>query len=63
MADATAHRKIVGYAASAVPVFEKAGMADGIDEGFVLIGKPADCETFVAACRKLRFWDRAAAER
>ena len=25
--------------------------------------KPADTDAFVAACRKVRFWDRVAAER
>ncbi|AMV23343.1 Catalase C [Gemmata sp. SH-PL17] len=61
IADATAHRKFVGYSAGAAALFEKAGVAR--DEGFVPLNKAGDCDTFVAACRKLRFWDRAAAER
>lgn len=63
VADARAHRKFVGYAATAAPLFEKAGVADGIDEGFLPLNKASEVEAFVAACRKLRFWDRAAAER
>jgi catalase len=63
VADAAAHRKFVGYAAAAAPLFEKAGVAGDLDEGFLHLDKPGDCEAFVAACRKLRFWDRAAAER
>ncbi|VTR92868.1 catalase : Catalase OS=Rhodomicrobium vannielii (strain ATCC 17100 / ATH 3.1.1 / DSM 162 / LMG 4299) GN=Rvan_0122 PE=3 SV=1: Catalase: Catalase-rel [Gemmata massiliana] len=61
VADATAHRKFVGYSAGATALFEKAGVAR--DEGFVPLNKAGDCGTFVAACRKLRFWDRAAVER
>ena len=63
VADARAHRKFIGYAAAANPLFEKAGVADGIDEGFLQLNKPTDADAFVAACRKLRFWDRTAAER
>ena len=47
--------------AAAAPLLEKAGVA--IDEGFVPLNKAGDCDGFVATCRKLRFWDRAAAER
>lgn len=61
VADATAHRKFVGYAATAAPLFEKAGAA--LDEGFLPLNKAGEAEAFVAACRKLRFWDRAGAER
>lgn len=63
VADAAAHRKFIGYASTATPLFEKAGVADAIDEGFIPLNKPADADTFIAACRKIRFWDRAAAER
>ena len=63
VADAVAHRKFIAYSTAASALFEKAGVADAIDEGFVPLNKPADCEAFVTACRKLRFWDRAAAER
>ncbi len=31
--------------------------------GVRALNKAGDCDAFVAACRKLRFWDRAAAER
>ena len=61
VADAFAHRKFVGHAAAAAPLFEKAGVA--LDEGFVPLNKAADAEAFVAACRKVRFWDRQGAER
>jgi catalase len=61
IADATAHRKFIAYGADAAPLMEKAGVA--LDEGFVQLKKAGDCDGFVATCRKLRFWDRAAAER
>jgi catalase len=60
VADATAHRKFIAHVADAVPLLEKAGVI--LDEGFFLLKKGGDCDGFVAACRKLRFWDRAAAE-
>ena len=63
VADAAAHRKFIAYAATAAPLLEKAGVAGSLDEGFVLLKSAGDCDGFVATCRKLRFWDRAAAER
>ena len=60
-ADAAAHRKFIAYAAAAAPLLEKAGAA--LDEGFIPLNKAGDCAAFIAACRKLRFWERAAAER
>ncbi|WP_406698644.1 catalase [Singulisphaera sp. Ch08] len=61
VADATAHRKFIAYAASASPLLEKAGVA--LDEGFIPLKTAADCAGFVSACGKIRFWDRDAAER
>ena len=42
--------------------FSKAGVADDMDGGFMELKGAGDCESFVAACRKLRYWDRANAE-
>ncbi len=61
VADAAAHRKFVAYVAPATPLFEKAGVA--LDEGFIALNGPADCNTFLTTCRKLRFWERQGAER
>ena len=61
VADAVAHRKFIGHAATAAPLLEKVGVA--LDEGFIPLGKPADCDAFLEACRKIRFWERADAER
>jgi catalase len=61
VADAVAHRKFIAYSAASALLLEKAGAA--LDEGFVPLNKASDCAAFIAACRKVRFWDRAAAER
>ena len=61
VADAVAHRKFIAYAATAAPLLEKAGAV--LDEGFIPLNKADDTTSFIDACRKLRFWDRAAAER
>ncbi|VTT97719.1 catalase : Catalase OS=Rhodomicrobium vannielii (strain ATCC 17100 / ATH 3.1.1 / DSM 162 / LMG 4299) GN=Rvan_0122 PE=3 SV=1: Catalase: Catalase-rel [Gemmataceae bacterium] len=61
VADAYAHRKFVGYSPAAAALFEKAGVAR--DEGFVPLGKAGEADAFIAACRKVRFWGRAGAER
>ncbi|MBY0227692.1 MAG: catalase [Gemmataceae bacterium] len=63
VADAAAHRKFIAYAPTATPLFEKAGVAGDLDEGFVALKGAEDAERFVKACRKVRFWDRAGAER
>ena len=61
VADAAAHRKFVAYSAAAAALFEKAGVT--LDEGFLPLNKAGDADGFIAACRKVRFWDRAGAER
>jgi catalase len=63
VADATSHRKFVAYVEDAAPLLEKAIGADAIDAGFVLLKVGKEAATFVAECRKLRFWERAGAER
>jgi catalase len=61
VADAAAHRKFVGIGAHAAPLLEKAGVET--DDGFIPLKTTQDVSRFVATCRKLRFWDRLAAER
>jgi catalase len=55
--DAYAHAKFIAYADTAQPLFDKAGLKD-MDNGFIALKAPADAASFVAACRKLRFWER-----
>ena len=62
IADATAHRKFVAYVEDAMPLLEKAIGAEQIDDGFVLLKTGKDTTTFLAECRKVRFWDRTGAE-
>jgi len=58
VSDAVAHCKFIGHSASAMALFEAAGVAASIDEGFVEIADPTDAEAFVTGCRQLRFWAR-----
>ena len=55
--------EFTAYTAEAAPLVEKAVGADAIDAGFVRLAAAKDAEAFVTACRRLRFWDRAGAER
>ncbi len=58
VADAFAHMKFIGYTAAAAILFEKAGVAENRDEGFIALKGQADCATFVTACRQVRYWNR-----
>jgi catalase len=60
VADAFAHMKFIGYVAAAEPLLEKAGVLAERDQGFVPLAAADDAKAFVAACRKLRFWQREA---
>jgi len=62
LADAVAHRKFIAHVEASAPLLEKAGVAD-VDQGFIMLKTAKDCEKFIEECRKLRFWDRAGAER
>ncbi|MEX1147130.1 MAG: catalase [Sphingomonadales bacterium] len=59
VADAFAHRKFIAYTDAARPLLDKAGVPEP-DKGMSLLGAGKDAATFIAACRKLRFWDREA---
>jgi catalase len=56
--DAFGHLKIIGYTETALPLFEKAGIADALDEACVQLDGSKSIDNFIAACRKLRFWKR-----
>jgi catalase len=58
VADAFAHLKFVAFVRPALPLFEKAGVAQDMDEGFIELATANGVSQFVAACRKLRVWDR-----
>lgn len=56
--DAFGHLKCIGYSAAAMPLLEKAGIADSLDEACLRLGDAKSVDAFIAACRKLRYWPR-----
>ncbi|BBL77041.1 catalase [Methylomagnum ishizawai] len=58
VADAYAHAKFIGYAPSALPLLEKAGVEP--DEGVFALGGPEALAGFLEACGELRLWAREA---
>jgi catalase len=58
VADAFAHCKFIGYSASALPLFEKAGITDSIDEGVILLTEAKDVAPFIAELGRIRLWAR-----
>jgi catalase len=59
VSDAFAHFKFIGYSKAAIPLMEKAGIANALDEACITFVETADAVKFVRACRNIRFWDRA----
>ena len=59
--NAHAHSKFIAYSAASLPLFEAAGLGeDMIDGGYVAIERTKkSADTFVRACRSLRYWARA----
>jgi catalase len=58
VADAFAHMKFIGHTQAAATLFQKAGVADNRDEGFIALNRQSDCSAFVTACRQIRYWQR-----
>jgi catalase len=59
IADAFAHCKFIGHVKAAVPLFEKAGIAEAdFDEGVVGLASSKDAAGFVAQLGQLRVWSR-----
>ena len=58
VADAFAHCKFIGYVEAAKPLFEKAGIADSLDEGVIALDGRGGAGKFVAALGDLRIWGR-----
>ncbi|EHH67814.1 catalase [Gluconobacter morbifer] len=59
VADAFAHAKFIGYGKDARPLLAKGGITpDDIDPGILPLNTAGDFQSFIEACRKLRFWDR-----
>ncbi|WP_366553082.1 catalase [Aquibaculum sediminis] len=58
VSDAFAHCKFIGYGADAMPLLEKAGVAQELDDGCLPLNTTGDTSAFIMACRKLRHWER-----
>ncbi|MDM8015683.1 MAG: catalase C [Rhizobium sp.] len=58
VADAFQHCKFIGYDPSAMPLLEKAGIADALDEGILVLPGEEGLEGFVSSLGKLRVWGR-----
>ncbi|WP_312622182.1 catalase C [Agrobacterium pusense] len=58
VADAFQHCKFIGYDQSALPLLEKAGIADAMDEGVLPLPGEDGLTAFVSELGKLRVWAR-----
>lgn len=58
VADAFQHCKFIGYDPSAMPLLEKAGIADALDEGVIALPGEEGLGGFVSSLGKLRVWGR-----
>jgi len=58
VADAYTHCKYIGLSAEATPLLAKAGIAGDLDVACLPLHKADDAESFIEACRGLRYWNR-----
>ncbi|ANP85248.1 catalase [Rhizobium leguminosarum] len=58
VADAFVHCKFIGYVETALPLMQKAGIADSLDEGVIALGAANNVTAFIKALGKLRVWGR-----
>lgn len=58
VADAFQHCKFIGYAETAMPLLEKAGIAGDLDEGMISLPGEAGLADFIEKLGKLRVWGR-----
>jgi catalase len=58
VADAFAHCKFIGYVEAVMPLFEKAGLPEALDDGCVRFGSAKDVGAFIELLGDLRFWER-----
>lgn len=56
VSDAFAHMKFIAFNSSAAPLLAKAGVVG--DEGVIELKVPDDSNAYIAACRKVRLWER-----
>jgi catalase len=58
IADAFGHCKFIAWVRAALPLFEKAGIADAMDEACIELTGPKSVTTFLSACKRVRHWER-----
>ncbi|MET0747984.1 MAG: catalase C [Rhizobium sp.] len=58
VADAFSHCKFIGYVEAALPLMQKAGIADALDEGTISLAGAQDVAGFFEEIGKLRVWGR-----
>ena len=58
VSDAFAHLKFFAYTNEAMALLEKSGIGAELDKGFIVLSTAQSVSSFVAACRKLRYWPR-----
>ncbi|MFY8106490.1 MAG: catalase [Elstera sp.] len=58
VADAFAHCKFIGHGKDALPLMQKAGIVEALDEGVIGLDKTKDVAGFVVALGMLRLWAR-----
>jgi catalase len=58
VADAFVHCKFIGHVEDALPLMEKAGIIDALDEGVIGFKGPKDVAGFIEELGKLRVWAR-----
>ncbi|MEN3951256.1 catalase [Iodidimonas sp. SYSU 1G8] len=56
--DAFAHCKFIGFTKEAMPLFQKAGLGDKLDDGCMQLAAGKDVDAFISACGALRHWSR-----
>jgi catalase len=52
------HCKFIGYVETALPLMQKAGIADSLDEGVIKLRAAGDVAAFIKVLGKLRVWGR-----
>jgi len=58
ISDAFNHLKFIGYTNSMKLLFEKVGIFSELDKGCIEFNDLKDVNTFISACRDIRFWQR-----
>ncbi len=62
VSDAFAHCKFIAYTDAAEPLLESAGIATRLDEGCLSLNDPDAAQSFLQACRAVRYWAREEAK-